>query len=185
MLIVTLAVMLSAITAVVFWVSGGIPVMTGWYRTADAMTQQMPINDPQYMYTRALEYQHDGEEGMAQAAARRATIIDPGYMPAHKFLIAEALKGRDFEAAASESRKVLQNRPDDGETALGLAVAYENMGQKDRAEEIYRDAMNSRTFNNMVRDRARENLEIMMQRRPMSPPDAARPAPVKADPASP
>jgi len=64
-------------------------------------------------------------------------------------------------------------------------VAYENMGQKDRAEEVYRDAMNSRTFDNMVRDRARQNLEIMMQRRPISAPDAVRPAPVNAAPASP
>jgi Tfp pilus assembly protein PilF len=174
MLIGMLVSLFTVAAGTIVWVAGGGPTIAAWYRSADKLTQQMPVNDPQYMYARALEYQHEGDSSMALAAARRATIVDPSYAPAHRFLAAEAIKSKDFDLAAKESRQILQNDPNDGSAALGLASAYEGMGQPAKAEEIYRTTMQSQAFNNLVRQKAKENLGSLhpdtLPARPMAPP---------------
>ncbi len=161
-----------------FFLANGAPdALRDWYRDALAQSAQLPVNNPDLMYASAMEYQKEGNSAMAAAAARRAVIISPGYAPAHRFLAADDLKNSDFEGAAAECRNIVQNNPNDGAAKLGLATAYQGLGEKEKAEGIYREIVNSGAFDLQVRRAAQRRLgSVSNASRPVAPtvaPDAA------------
>jgi tetratricopeptide (TPR) repeat protein len=127
---------------------------------ADAK-RPIPLDDPDFMYARALEYQRDGQPIFAVAAARRAEMASPTYAPAHRFLAANALKNNDYAEAAQQCRGLLASDPQDPAAQLGLANAYRGMGNDAEAESAYRKVMESQMYDAGVRQTAEQALKSM------------------------
>lgn len=132
------------------------PVIAYFHEVAQV---KIPLDDPDYMYARALDYEHEGNSAFATAAARRAVMASPSYAPAHRFLAAKALKSGDFDEAAVQCKGILETTPNDATASMGLAAAYRGMGESGKAETVYDQVLKNQVNDAVVRQTARRSLE--------------------------
>ena len=111
--------------------------------------------DPQY----ALAYAGLGEAfwrkyenskqtqwvGSAREACNRTVAIDPKVAEAHICLGTLSNGTGQYEKAAAEFQRALEDEPTTDEAYRGLASAYENLGKLEEAEKIYQRAISLRS----------------------------------------
>lgn len=96
--------------------------------------------DPQYQYEKAVVAMRYDLIDQAIEYLNQALALDPGHYQSYNLLGLAYFKKKNYVDAASAFEKCLELKPDVSEVHVNLGVIYEELGEKDKAEEEYKKA---------------------------------------------
>jgi Flp pilus assembly protein TadD len=99
-----------------------------------------PDQDPQYQYEKAVISVRYGLEDEGLKYLNEALALDPAHAPSLKLLGTVQFRKKNFQEAAAALERYLELRPNDSDARTSLGITYEQLGQRDKAEEEYRKA---------------------------------------------
>jgi len=121
-------------------------VKTQQYNDADSwelFERQAKLNpdDPvlQYLLAEQISQASENSEealGRAIAAAKRATVLDPHYVPARDLLAKLYLRANEPKLAAEQAERALEDEPNDQEALYQKLLATRRMGDRAAVQEL-------------------------------------------------
>lgn len=97
--------------------------------------------DAQYQYEKAVVALRYDLPGQAIEYLQQAIALDPGHDQSYKLLGLACIKTKNYAGAAAAYQKYLELKPDVSEVHSNLGLVYEELGEKDKAEEEYKKAI--------------------------------------------